>query len=156
MPLCWPCLGERASRADDDLIPFQQDFLGHAGPHFSAVPLCSATLSPQASEQITVTSNIGPFRTWAWGQANIQSNHYTFRSRRDLLRQLEKQEVGQWGGAQTRNCAVWGRKSAWKGMEGLWWEINGTVLLTEKDLGRAVVVSVLWLRKEFPTGWTNH
>ena len=26
----------------------------------------------------------------------------------------------------------------------------------EKDLGRTVVVSVLWLRKEFPTGWTNH
>lgn len=38
-------------------------------------------------------------------------------------------------------------------MEGLWWEINGTMLLTEKDLGRTVV-SVLWLRKEFPTGWT--
>lgn len=30
------------------------------------------------------------------------------------------------------------------------------LLLMEKDLGRRVVVSVLWLRKEFPTGWTNH
>lgn len=41
----------------------------------------------------------------------------------------------------------------WKGFGG---KENGTLLLMEKDLGRAVVVRVLWLRKEFPAGWTNH
>ncbi|XP_032950556.1 ras and Rab interactor 2 isoform X5 [Rhinolophus ferrumequinum] len=41
-------------------------------------------------------------------------------------------------------------------MEGLWWEINGTVLLTEKDLGRTVVESQACSRAslEETSAWT--
>ena len=47
VPLCWPCLGKRVSTAKDDLIPFQQDFLGHAGAcSLLSLLMWSATLSP--------------------------------------------------------------------------------------------------------------
>lgn len=63
--------------------------------------------------------------------------------------------VGQQGGAQLGTTLA-GQEMGLKGDGRALMEINGTVLLTEKDLGRTVVVSVLWLRKEFPTGWANH
>lgn len=37
--LTLPRGGERAGMANNDLIPFLQDFLGPAGPHSSAIPL---------------------------------------------------------------------------------------------------------------------